>query len=114
MLRLAARHNLLASSPRLLATDNARKFLAFERAGCIFLFNLHVSEALTDFPVIVPPQGEWRWALDTDATDFGGFGRIQRGGEYPVFIDKCGKEAVRRIRIYLPPRTALVLSGEAK
>ncbi len=114
MLRLAARHDLLASRPRLLATDNARKFLAFERAGCIFLFNFHVSEALTDFPVIVPPQGEWRWALDTDASDFGGFGRIQRGGEYPVFIDKCGKEAVRRIRIYLPPRTALVLSGEAK
>ena len=80
---------------------------------CIFLFNFHVSEALADFPVVAPPGGPWRWALDTDALEFGGQGRIEPNVEYPVFMDRCGNEIVRRIRIYLPPRTALVLANAA-
>lgn len=109
MIRLANERGLLTKRPRLLATDIGRKFLAFERAGLVFLFNFDVANPLVDFPVVVPPGGAWRWLLDTDASQFGGFGRIESGIEYPAFLDKCGNEAVKRIRVYLPPRTALVL-----
>ncbi len=114
MLRVAEDSSLLLRRPRLLATDEAAKFLAFERAGLVFLFNFHVSEPLDGFPVVVPPCGTYRWLLDTDAVEFGGFGRIQPGMEYPVFLDKCGNEIVRRARVYLPPRTALVLAPLGK
>ena len=113
MLKLAGCCDILSRRPRLLAADDTRKFLAFERSGCVFLFNFHVSEALADFPVVAPPGGPWRWALDTDAVEFGGQGRIEPNVEYPVFMDRCGNEIVRRIRIYLPPRTALVLANAA-
>ena len=108
MAGLVSRHGFMSASPRLLAADEERKFLAFERDGFIFAFNFCAAEALADFPVVVPP-GKYRWALDSDQSVYGGFGRIEKDRDYPVFNDRIGNEIVQRVRLYLPPRTALVL-----
>ncbi len=110
MVALVRDNGLLAGRPRLLAADEARKFLAFERGGFLFLFNFHADAPLVDFPVVVPPGGGYAVALDSDRDAFGGFARIAPDQRYPVFNDRLGNEVVQRIRIYLPPRTCLALS----
>ena len=111
IVRLAS-PGFLGAPPRLLAIDEGRKFLAFERHDLLFLFNFHPVEALADFPVVAPPRPLWRWVLDSDRVEFGGLGRIRKGQEYPAPVELAGREAVRRLRVYLPPRTALVCKAE--
>lgn len=109
MLSFAARAGIFSRRPRILAANDTIKFLAFERAGFMFLFNFNPEAALADFPTVVPPARSYRLVLDTDRAEFGGFSRIEEGCEYPVTMDRLGNELVPRIRAYLPPRTALVL-----
>ena len=110
MVRLVRDNGVLDKPPRLLVADEARKFLAFERAGLVFAFNFHPSEALADFPFVVPPCAGCRGVLNSDSARFGGLARIEEGQEYPVFDDRLGNEIVRRVRVYLPPRTAIVMA----
>ena len=110
MIALVRDNGLLDCLPRLLAADETRKFLAFERGGFIFLFNFHSDTPLADYPVVVPPGHDYLSALDSDRVDFGGFGRIAAGQRYPIFNDRLDNEIVQRIRVYLPPRTCLALS----
>ena len=108
MLRTVEAAEALRSAPRLLMTGAAGKMLAFERGGLFFVFNFSPSEPLVDFPVLVPP-GRYRGLLNSDSVVFGGQGRIAEAQDYPVFDDREGNEIVQHIRVYLPPRTALVL-----
>ncbi len=108
IIHFAAEKNILAAAPRILASDDGYKLLAFERSGFIFIFNFHGTEPLTDFPVVVPP-GKYRGLFNSDSREFGGFGRITEEQDYPVFNDRLGNEIVQRVRVYLPPRTAVVL-----
>lgn len=111
VIHLAKNGKILDRAPRLLAADDCRKFLAFERAGYIFIINFHAQSSLVDFPVVVPP-GRYKSILNSDSEDYGGMGRIEENQQYPVFNDLCGNEIVQRIRVYLPPRTAIVLRRE--
>lgn len=108
MVALADQNKLLTKHARLLTVDDRQKLLVFERGGYIFLFNFHAEDSLVDWPVIVPP-GRYCSVLNTDSVAYGGFDRIREEQEYPVFNEQCGKEMVQRVRVYLPPRTALVL-----
>ncbi|HUF61800.1 MAG TPA: alpha amylase C-terminal domain-containing protein [Verrucomicrobiales bacterium] len=85
--------------------DVPNQTLVFERAGKLFAFNFHVERSLPDYAVPVPASGNWRVLLDSDAVEFGGFGRVDGAVSYPVFETERGRE----IRIYLPNRTGLVL-----
>lgn len=106
MLELLRDFGIMDADPRLLAIDG--KFLAFERNELFFAFNFDPGRALVDHPLVVPP-GRYRGILNTDAAEFGGQGRIPNGIEYSIFRELRGCEQVDTIRLYLPPRTALVI-----
>lgn len=52
------------------------RVIAFERAGLIFIFNLHPTNSYTDYRIGADVPGEYVIALDSDAADFGGHARI--------------------------------------
>jgi 1,4-alpha-glucan branching enzyme len=76
--------------------------LAFERAGLVFVFNLHPTNSY-EGRVIPCRTGRYSVALDTDAADYGGFGRL----DHTVHYEATGSDPA--LRLYLPSRTGLVL-----
>lgn len=80
------------------------KVLAFERAGLLFVFNFHPTNSYEGRAIRVPP-GKYRYALDTDAPEFGGFDRIDRLITHETSPDDG------MLRLYLPSRTAVVLKA---
>ncbi len=109
MLRLVTETSALedACARRLYASDDD-KILAFMRGDLLFVFNFNGEQSFADFPILVPP-GTYVHALDTDASAFGGFNRVQQAQTYPETTIQRGDERCFAIRLYLPARTALVL-----
>ena len=85
--------------------DEANKTLIFERNNFIFLFNFHTNHSIPDYELYAPSEGEYEVILSSDDKKFGGFDRLDTSQLYPV----VGKGDQRRLRIYLPNRTALIL-----
>jgi 1,4-alpha-glucan branching enzyme len=103
MMKMAERASVLDYEwPNKLYEHVGEQVLAFERAGLIFVFNLHPSNSY-EGRVIPCKAGRYSVELDTDAACFGGFGRI----EHTVQYEASGPCAA--VKLYLPSRTALVL-----
>jgi 1,4-alpha-glucan branching enzyme len=98
------------TSPRRLLISDTNKILAFTRGPLVFLFNFHRSESVADYPVIVPPGAPYRIALNTDDERFGGQDRIAPGQTFALLPQAQGNEITHVIKVYLPCRTALVLT----
>jgi len=95
--------------PHFLHEHVADQVLAIERAGLVFLFNFNPSRSFTDY-AIPAPAGKYRTVIDSDSTEFGGFGRIVPWTDYftsPVSHDGWTKDM---LSVYLPARTVLVLA----
>lgn len=107
MIALVRRHpRFFDAPPETHIVDNGRHVLAWERDGLLFAVNLHPTESYPDLEVPCA-GGEYALVLDSDATQFNGFGRIQPGQHYFQLAKTEGEQ--RHISIYLPCRTALVL-----
>ncbi len=98
--------------PVRLVCNEPDKVLAFVRGRLLFVFNFHPSASYTGYGVMVPPATSWRHLFDTDELRFGGQGRIERGRTYAPHLvyDGSHGEMVQQISLYLPARTAMVLS----
>ncbi|MEI8140391.1 MAG: alpha amylase C-terminal domain-containing protein [bacterium] len=102
MMNLCKDYKLIETSgPHFLQEHMSDQVLAFERAGLVFIFNFNPSKSFTDYSIPVP-QGNYRLLMDSDAVEFGGFGRVEPWGEYGGLNST--------ILTYLPSRTVLVLS----
>lgn len=92
-----------------LAVHEDTRQLIFRRGPLIFAFNFHPTESYVGLRIPVPDPRDYKVALDTDAREFEGFGRLD-----PSVVHQ--KEDVpmygraQSIRIYLPNRTAVVLA----
>jgi 1,4-alpha-glucan branching enzyme len=83
--------------------------LAFERGGIHFFFNFHPSRSFVDYEIPLP-AGKYALLLDTDATAYGGHGRIAPGQTY---FTTTGTDADRPMgQFYLPSRSAFVIVPE--
>ncbi len=104
LMTLARETGFLASGPASCRwIDHQRRIIAAERGGLCFAFNFAVDLASPDFAIPVSGRSPLRVALDTDATRFGGHGRIDAEVIHPVDADGI-------MRAYLPPRTGLVFA----
>jgi len=110
MLRLCATPEFFGATPAKLVADEGDKVLAFVRGGFMFAFNFSSSSSFTDYGIIVPPATKWRHVLDTDEKRFDGQGRVESGTEHFPALVRARGEIVQQIRLYLPARTAVVLS----
>ncbi len=103
MVRLARGQKLLESQPaQRLWIDHERKLLCFERANLLFIFNFSIDGSYADLEVPNPGGSSRRVLLDSDASAFGGHGRIDAHViHHPI-------EDGERIRVYSPSRSAQV------
>jgi 1,4-alpha-glucan branching enzyme len=105
MMDLCRRKRFLATpGPRLLCEHVADQVLAFERAGLVFAFNFSPARSFSDY-ALSAPAGTYRVALDSDAVEFGGFGRVAAGLDYPTRREGPG---VHKLLVYLPARSGVV------
>jgi 1,4-alpha-glucan branching enzyme len=108
MIRLAREHRILASPEiRLLAEHDEDKTLVFRRAGLVFAFNFHPTRSRADYAVPAP-AGEYRMILDSDASSYGGHGRLAPDQRHRTGPYADGGEPA--LRLYLPNRTVQVLA----
>lgn len=89
--------------------DNPRRVLVFRHGPLVFVFNFHATESYADLHIPVPDANDYTVILDTDARDFGGFGRVASGVSFPWLPESMAYRS-QSLRIYLPSRTALVLA----
>ncbi|MBO4619374.1 MAG: alpha amylase C-terminal domain-containing protein [Victivallales bacterium] len=91
---------------RLVKLHQDNHVLAFSRGDLLFVFNFHPTVSFENYPI--PAQAtEYLLRLDTDATLFNGFGRVQPDQHFYALTDTPDGPA--HISLYLPTRAALVL-----
>lgn len=93
---------LMAPHAEQLFLDPDKKILVFKRANLIFAFNFHVSESFFGLEFEVPESGKYHIVLNSDNKRYGGFERVSEQFDYPT-------DKKRKIKLYLPNRSALVL-----
>jgi 1,4-alpha-glucan branching enzyme len=76
--------------------------IAYERAGLLFVCNLHPTNSYEGRAVSCKP-GRYSIVLDSDSSAFGGFNRFDSSLIYET------DPSDNQLRLYLPSRTALVL-----
>lgn len=110
LMRLDERFGLLKDPfIQLLLIDEEAKLLAFRRGPLVFVVNLHPSASYEGLRVPVPDRNDYRTVLSTDDPLFSGQGRVLAGGHFP-WQDVTAHGREQSVQLYLPSRTALVLS----
>jgi 1,4-alpha-glucan branching enzyme len=109
MIALAKKFQLLeAVGPYLLYEHSDNKVTVFERAGLLVAFNFHPHQSYSDYR-FEAPSGKYKTVLDSDASQYGGHGRLASGQEHLTSFDIVANRQTHLLSLYLPTRTALVL-----
>lgn len=88
------------------------KVLVFERAGLLWIFNFHPAQSFADYRVGVEQAGTYQIVLDTDDTEFGGFGRNAKGTRFfTTDLEWNGRKNF--IQVYIPVRSAIVSTSNS-
>jgi 1,4-alpha-glucan branching enzyme len=95
--------------------DESKQVLVFERGPLVFVLNFSPDKDYEGLEVAVPVPGKWKVALDSDAWDFGGKGRV--GHEVDHFSEPASSvvkdgglfhDRGQLMRVLSPSRTAVV------
>ena len=108
MIAMIKKYDVLEGGmPRCLRQHEDDQILAFEKKGCVFVFNFHPTRSQTGLFVPVPENGDYQVVLSTDDKVFGGYQNIDKTVIYHTWAHdpQMGDGFV----IYLPARTAVVL-----
>ena len=81
--------------------------LAFHCGGALVVANLHPHESYPAYRVGSAVAGRFRLALDTDAAEFGGWGRLDPDTEVVTEGGSCDWQGTG-VTLYLPSRSAQV------
>lgn len=108
--------SFLASTKQIVSsTDEGDKTIVFERGDLVFVFNFHPENTYDGYKVGCDLPGKYRVALDSDARDFGGHGRV--GHNVDHFTSPEGIPGVpetnfngrpNSFKVLSPPRTCVV------
>ena len=108
MIALIKKYDVLEGGmPRCLRQHEDDQILAFEKKGCVFVFNFHPTRSQTGLFVPAPENGDYQVILSSDDKEFGGYQNIDKSVVYHTWAHdpQMGDGFV----IYLPARTAVVL-----
>ena len=109
MIHLLKEFDIWQYTVRKLKLDNSDKIIAFERGNLWFFFNFHFNNSYTDYGIEAMP-GKYRLLLTSDEERFGGHDRINPQQEYFTMPELDGNILKHELKLYLPCRSALVLS----
>jgi len=85
------------------------KLISFERGKLFWVFNFHPTKSFADYSFGISRPGKYKIVLDSDATQFGGFGRITSHADYFTVPEGC-HGFPQKLRLYVPCRAVLVLA----
>ncbi|WMJ73844.1 alpha amylase C-terminal domain-containing protein [Cytophagaceae bacterium ABcell3] len=106
MIKTIRKNHILSALPgKQLNMDNQNNVIIFERNNLIFIFNFSVSNSIFDYEFKAPQKGSYKIILNSDASEFGGFDRIDTSITYKTDQDQ-------NLKIYLTNRTALVMKKQ--
>lgn len=113
---LDEKFSFLASPKQIVScTDEEKKVIVFERGDLVFVFNFHACNTYEGYKVGCDLPGKYRAALDSDAWEFGGLGRV--GHDVDHFTNPEGIPGVpetnfnnrpNSFKVLSPPRTCVV------
>ncbi len=109
MIHLLKDFDIWQYTVRKLKLDNSDKIIAFERGNLWFFFNFHFQNSYTDYGIEAMP-GKYRLLLTSDEERFGGHNRLASDQEYFTMRELDGNILKHELKLYLPCRSALVLS----
>ena len=98
-------HVLEDIAARLLLLHQRDHILAFERGGLVFAFNFDPLHSRENYIIPVSQGKDHELLFSTDDEEFGGYGNIAHG-RFSAYVPGHQGPA---LRLYLPPRTAVVL-----
>ncbi|CAA7391260.1 unnamed protein product [Spirodela intermedia] len=99
----------LASTKQIVSSaDEEDKVIVFERGDLVFVFNFHPENTYQGYKVGCDIPGKYRVALDSDALEFGGLGRV--GHDVDHFTSPEGIPGVRETNFNDRPNSFRVLS----
>lgn len=104
MIHFARKYHIFDHLPQQLVIDNERQILIFTRGDLLFAFNFNPQKSFADYEFETLP-GKYSLLLDSDATEFNGFGRINPQIEY--FTHYATPQS-GILSLYLPNRCGLV------
>ncbi len=108
----AAYYLLTDENIQLLFIHEDAKQIVFARGELVFAFNFHPTASATDWRIPVPEKADYRLILNTDDTEYGGYGAVE-GIHYP-WQDIGTEGQTQSIQLYVPARSAQVLVPEIK
>ena len=107
MIEVAKQYDIYSEEyPTLKWIHDSDKVIAFERGGLVFVFNFHPTNAYSDYAIPVSKGVDHKVLFTSDDWCYNGFGNIHHN---TVSAYTPGMEG-NNIRLYLPPRTAIVLA----
>jgi len=96
-------HILSAADATQLQMDDDNKVIVFEKNNLVFIFNFSPDNSIFGYQFKAPEAGIYHIILNSDNSEFGGFGRVDNAIGYPTDSNQI-------LSLYLTNRTALVLS----
>ncbi len=104
-----SQHNFQAKPVEKLWEKDDDQILAFKRGDLIFVFNWSPNKSFSDYGFLAP-AGEYEVVLNSDATEFGGFGLVDDSVHHFTTPDPLYSPAGKGwLKMYIPARTAQVL-----
>ncbi|KAF8405530.1 hypothetical protein HHK36_010437 [Tetracentron sinense] len=101
--------SFLASTKQIVSSTNEEDMvIVFERADLVFVFNFHPENTYDGYKVGCDLPGKYRVALDSDALEYGGRGRV--GHDVDHFTDPEGIPGVPETNFNNRPNSFKVLS----
>lgn len=106
---LDEKFSILSSSKQIVSSANEEdKVIVFERGDLVFVFNFHPENTYEGYKVGCDLPGKYRVALDSDALEFGGRGRV--GHDVDHFTNPEGIPGVPETNFNKRPNSFKVLS----
>ena len=103
LIEFVKQSNLLASPPaQCVKIDHDNRIIIIERANRIFVFNFSQDRSIPDYSFTIHGHGDHKLVLDSDATTFGGHGRLQACSIHSVDAEE------HEMKIYTTSRSAQV------
>ena len=107
MVELIRKEYRFSESPIEKIWDNeGDQLVAFRRRDLLFIFNFNGEKSFTDYGILVK-KGVYNVVLNTDATEFGGFGFADDSIEHHTIASHLKNK--EWLQLYIPARSALVL-----
>ncbi|XP_057435151.1 1,4-alpha-glucan-branching enzyme 1, chloroplastic/amyloplastic-like isoform X2 [Lotus japonicus] len=108
--------SFLASTKQIVSSTNEEdKVIVFERGDLVFVFNFHPETTYEGYKVGCDLPGKYRVALDSDAREFGGHGRVGHNVDHftapegiPGVPESNFNNRPNSFKILSPPRTCVV------